>query len=410
MDIQSKMQEKLTDRRNNTVDILRGFSIISVVLFHLQIRVPFSGSYIGSLIPKMFYSFLFRSGYFGVCMFFVISGFLITTTALNRWIELPKINLKAFYTFRFARIIPLLVGLLIIISILHLCNVKDYVIDPDKVSLGRSLLGAITFHVNWLEMKVSYLPGSWDVLWTLSVEEAFYIAFPLLCIVFRKEKNLTLLVLVFLIISPLARALWFQEELGEKNNFAYLDILSIGCIAAVVAKRIEIKERELNFMKFFGWGLILFIVLFRFLAYQWKLTEMGLNITVLAIGTSLVLITSQQDFMKERQTPSKITAWFRFYGKNSYEIYLTHMFVVLGLAPLFKIWNFSATWIPVLYLIVLAASGILGNTIARYFSNPLNYKIRKHFKSKSHPVMTTQEETIILHSPIGTELSENISD
>ena len=112
--------------RNNGIDILRGLSILSVILLHFNIRVPFSETFIGAQFPKMLYSLLFWSGFYGVCVFFVISGFLITTSALNKWGSLPNINMKQFYSMRFARIIPLLVLLLVVLSTLHLGGVSGF--------------------------------------------------------------------------------------------------------------------------------------------------------------------------------------------------------------------------------------------------------------------------------------------
>jgi peptidoglycan/LPS O-acetylase OafA/YrhL len=111
-------------------------------------------------------------------MFFVLSGFLITTSALDKWKALPNINLCEFYLKRFARIMPLLVALLLVLSILHITEVKGFVINPNSTILLRALFAALTFHVNWLEIQVGYLPGSWDVLWSLSIEEVFYLFFP----------------------------------------------------------------------------------------------------------------------------------------------------------------------------------------------------------------------------------------
>ena len=49
-----------------------------------------------------------------------------------------------------------------------------------RTSLGRALFAALTFHLNQLEIAVGYLPAAWDVLWSLSLEEVFYLAYPLL--------------------------------------------------------------------------------------------------------------------------------------------------------------------------------------------------------------------------------------
>jgi peptidoglycan/LPS O-acetylase OafA/YrhL len=315
-------------------------------------------------------------------MFFVISGFLITITSLNRWTTLPKVSLSGFYTMRFARIIPLLVGLLMVLSILHLTGITGFVINPERTSLGRAFFAAITFHINWLEMKVGYLPGSWDILWTLSIEEVFYLFFPLLCVLCGKEWHFVAIISAFLIISPLARTLWFQgNELGDKNNFAYLDAISIGCMSALFTKRVNIKNWANNTFNTVGWGLIVFILVFRSVANQWHLIETGLNVTVLAIGTAFVLIGMQKNYINGRQNPSQYTSVLRFFGRNSYEVYLTHMFVVLLLVYVFKLSKLSGNWTWILYISALITSGILGNLVSQYMSNPMNTLIRKRFKT-----------------------------
>ncbi len=69
-------------------------------------------------LPDQLVSFLVWNGQHGVQIFFAVSGFLITTTALNRWGE--GIDILAFYRLRFARIAPLLLALLVILSCLDL--------------------------------------------------------------------------------------------------------------------------------------------------------------------------------------------------------------------------------------------------------------------------------------------------
>ncbi len=191
-------------------------------------------------------------------------------------------------------------------------------------------------------------------------------------------------------ISPIARTLWFQgNELGDKNNFAYLDAISLGCMAALVAKRIDVEKWALNAFKVVGWGLIVFILVFRRAANQWHLIETGLNVTVLAIGTAFLLISMQKDFVSDRQKPSRFTAVLRFFGRNSYEVYLTHMFVVILLVDVFKVLKLSGDWTWSLYISVIFTSGILGYLVARFFSNPLNKFIRQRFTNQ--PVITVND-------------------
>ena len=115
-------------------------------------------------------------------------------------------NVLDFYRLRFARIAPLMMLLLLIISVLHLTHVKGFVVGEKTGGLGRALFAALTFHVNLLEARRGYLPASWDVLWSLSVEEMFYLCFPLVCQAFRRTSVLVALLLVFVFLGPFARA------------------------------------------------------------------------------------------------------------------------------------------------------------------------------------------------------------
>lgn len=376
------MMKKIENSNHNSgIDALRGFAILSVILLHINIRIPFSDTYLGGMLPHSIYSILFWSGYYGVCVFFVISGFLITTSSLNKWDSLPNLNLKGFYSMRFARIIPLLLALLLVLSLFHFLGIKDFVINPEKTSLGRAIFAALTFHINWLEIKVGYLSGSWDVLWSLSIEEVFYLFFPIVCFLCRKEWHFVALISVFLVISPFARTVWYSgNELGDKNHFAFLDAISLGCMAAIFAKNVIVRKSLLNTMAIVGWGLMAFILLFRSLARDLHLWQTGLNVTFLAIGTALMLIWMQKRFVSGKQLPSKFTGALRFLGRNSYEVYLTHMFVVFLFVRVYLALKLSGEWAWVLYIFIVVLSGVLGALVAKYFSNPLNILLRERFR------------------------------
>jgi len=367
-------------KHNNGIDILRGLAILAVILLHLNIRIPFSDTFLGSIMPKEIYKILFWSGYYGVCTFFVISGFLITNSSLNKWDHLPEVSLPGFYAMRFARIMPLLVVLLFVLSLLHFSGITEFVINPSQTTLGKSILAALTFQLNQLEIKVGYLPGSWDILWSLSIEEVFYFFFPVLCLVCRKEWQFVALISVFLFISPFARTVWYPgNDLGDRNHFAYLDAISVGCMAALVSRRIEIPKNLLTAMTVIGWSLFVLVIFFRKWVSLMGLSRTGLNVTVLAIGTALILIRMQKRFVSGQQPPSRSLGMLRFMGRNSYEIYLTHMFVVYLLVRAYTALKLSGEWVWVLYISAVILSGILGYLVAHYFSNPVNILLRNKF-------------------------------
>src|SRR5271170_2382679 len=166
--------------RLDRVDLLRGLAIFFVLMNHVNMRlrgahVPYTRG-----LPDQVVSSLVWNGQQGVQIFFVVSGFLITATALRRWGSFSRVSIRDFYLLRFARIGPLLFLLLAILSILHLANVEHFVVSAKTGGLGRALFAALTFHVNLLEARRGYLPGNWDILWSLSVEEMFNLFFPLL--------------------------------------------------------------------------------------------------------------------------------------------------------------------------------------------------------------------------------------
>lgn len=371
-------------KRNTGIDILRGLSILSVLLLHFNIRVPFSETYIGSLLPKMWYSLFFWSGFYGVCVFFVISGFLITTSALNKWESLPQINLRQFYSLRFARIIPLLVLLLSLLLVLHFTQTPGFVINEERTSIWRAVLAALTFHINYLEIQVGYLPGAWDILWSLSIEETFYLFFPLVCLFVKSERNFIGFVSLFLLLSPFARTQLFEgNELGDRNHLAYIDAIAMGCIAAIVSKRGWLSKKVMPWLAVLGWAGIIMVFLFRKIIYKAGLTMIGLNVSLLAIGVAMVLIWMQHRQSTGQQKQYAIFRWLSFLGRNSYEVYLTHMFVVVILVSLFKKWGGSGEWTWLLYLLGVILSGLLGEAVARYFSNPLNEILRKRLIHKT---------------------------
>src|SRR6202035_1160477 len=125
--------------------------------------------------------FLIWDGQRGVQVFFAISGFLITSTTLRRWGSLSQVSLRGFYLMRFARIVPLLLLLLAALSALHLAHFPNFVISQETGGLPHALFAVLTFHINVLEARRGYLPGNWDLLWSLSVARLFYLSRALVC-------------------------------------------------------------------------------------------------------------------------------------------------------------------------------------------------------------------------------------
>jgi len=377
------------------IDLLRGLCIVAVVLHHINLRIHFRDSSLGQLLGPAANRVLFWNGYYGVRMFFVISGFLITSWSLKRWGRFSHLNMRQFYEMRFARIMPCLAGLLLVLVLLDRMGVPHFVVNTQHTSLARASIAALTFHVNWLEAKTGYLPASWDVLWSLSVEEIFYVVFPLLCTLLRKQALLVGMLICFVLVGPFARVYTQNELWADYGYLACMDGIAFGCLAVIVAARIRLNKKTNLAFTIAGAFLCLLITVFRGIAVKFAFYKAGLDVTILEIGSALLLVALQQN--SEGHTESKpisnksapelslrrigealyrSTAFLRWFGRNSYEVYLTHMFAIWPMVGLFFYFHQSIHLAPLWFLGILALAGGLGYLVAHFYSEPLNHQLR----------------------------------
>jgi len=366
-------------QRVPAIDVLRGLCIIAVVLHHINLRIPFKNSAFGAMLSPAINRLLFWDGAYGVTVFFVISGFLITTWSLKRWGTPAQINMGQFYRMRFARIVPLLFTLLVILSVLHLTHRYGFVINPQRSTLPRALLAALTFHVNWLEAHRGYLPAAWDVLWSLSVEEMFYVFFPLVCRYTRRLNVFIAVLACFVIIGPFARTTLTHNELWQDYGYlACMDGIALGCMAAIFARKLRFRPNLLRVFHVLGAGFCILIVVFRRTTWSLGLPQAGLNVTLLEFGTALMLIAMQQRFDGGNARPYAVNGVFRWFGRNSYEVYLTHMLVVWPLMRIFYDLRQPINAAPLWFAGITALTGMLGYVVAKFYSEPLNSRLRAH--------------------------------
>jgi peptidoglycan/LPS O-acetylase OafA/YrhL len=364
--------------RLDGIDVLRGLCVLLVVLHHIHLRFWLNDYPVEDALPKPVNQVLFWSGYYAVITFFVISGFLITNLSIHRWGSPGNIQVRHFYVMRLARIAPCLILLLVSLCALHLSGVPEFTIEPERASLLRALVAALTFHVNWLEGHHGYLPGGWDILWSLSVEETFYLAFPLLCVFLRNELILLWPLLCLIVIGPINRALLAdQDPWGDYAYLSCMDGIAFGCVAALVCARRRLAPRALHVGMMLGATAALLVVVFCNEDVHTGLSRYGLNVTVLELGISLVLLALGSGVGNAALSTG--TRWLRTIGRSSYEIYLFHMLVILGLMNLFKRVRPSAAMIPVWYLTMLVLSVVLGYGVSRLYSEPLNLKLRRRY-------------------------------
>ena len=362
--------------RLDGVDLLRSLAIFFVLMNHVNMRlmaakVPYTAG-----LPREIVSSLIWNAQYGVQIFFAVSGFLITSTALRRWGTLSRVSLRDFYILRFARIAPLLLSLLAVLGILHAVNIHDFVIPPARASLGQALFAALTFHVNVLEARHGYLPGNWDVLWSLSVEEMFYLFFPVVCVVLRRTKWLIAFLLVFVALGPFARTVWSHGNpvWQEYSYLGGMDAIAMGCLTAIfVARGRRFARPALWTIGGAGVAFLAFVLAHPFWVHFMEYPRNGLDMTIVGLGTCMVIVAAAET----RWNSPGALAPFLLLGRRSYEIYLTHMFVVFALLHIFLAAGKPMIGVPVFFLGVILLGAGLGEFVARFYSEPMNRWLRR---------------------------------
>ncbi len=373
--------------RFDTVDVLRGVSILAVILLHTWLRFYLNGFKVNHEVPRWVYHLAFLNGGNGVTVFFAISGFLITYTSLRRFGSLPAVKPRVFYRIRFARIFPLLALIVAILSVLALAHTNGFAFERKNAPLWRAMLSAFTFHLNWLEAKYGYLPACWDVMWSLSVEEAFYAIFPLACLLlFRLRRAGTALavtlLLAFVAAGPFARTIWNATDIEkEKSYLAGIASIALGCLTALVLNRL--RDRRLPAAALLGlqvFGAALILLFFDYPRWLWIkpalkfLGASGTDDTLLALGACIVMFGS----VLRGRPGTRFTAPLRWMGRHSYELYLTHEFVVICMVNRYLKLQVThnpgplLAWTVAIVLLCLPFAWLT----ARFFSEPLNRALR----------------------------------
>jgi peptidoglycan/LPS O-acetylase OafA/YrhL len=348
--------------RLDGVDLLRGLAIFFVLMNHVNMRLLFAHVPYTKGLPEQLVSSLVWNGQYGVQVFFAVSGFLITSTALRRWGSLPTVHIGDFYRLRFARIAPLLLLLLAALSLLHLAAAPNFVVSSKTGGLGRALFAALTFHVNLLEARRGYLPGSWDILWSLSVEEVFYVFFPLLCRLPGRGRPMLAVLLGCVALGPFARTALAHDNpvWREYSYLGGMDAIAMGCLASLLLARISPVriESSINLPRpaillcgALGAACLVFVLCFGTLVQELGLARLGMDMTIVSLGACLVMIAAASTQWRG----PRILRPLLMLGQRSYEVYLTHMFVVFGCFALFVRIGKPLPAVPVLFLAAVLA-------------------------------------------------------
>ncbi len=381
MTFSGKPATALPGARIDGVDLLRGLAIFFVLMNHVNVRLLIAKIPYAAGLPRQLIGALVWNGQDGVQIFFAVSGFLITSTALRRWGKLSQVSLRGFYLTRSARIAPLLILLLAALTTLHFGRFQDFIVTAKTGGISRALFAALTLHLNVLEAHHGYLPGNWDILWSLSVEEMFYLFFPIVSRLFARGKLLVLLLAIFVALGPFAGTILANgNELWKQYSYlGGMDAIALGCLTALAVARFPLSTRTLRGLAVAGSALLIFILCFAAKPANMALERAGLDMTILALGACMLIAPASQSNWK---SPGILGPLAQL-GQRSYEVYLTHMFVVFAFFHLFLLAGKPMFAVPLLFLVVIVVSALFGEIVARFYSEPLNHLIRSRWLAVS---------------------------
>ncbi len=292
-----------------TLDGWRAIAILSVIFYHDRLY---------SLGPVST-GWIHQYGYYGVDLFFAISGILICWRLVEEEQAFGQIALGKFYIRRAFRILPpslvflLTVAVLSLAGVLHI-SLREWLVTLLFLRNYSSLAGPLSFDSNFL-----------GHFWSLALEEHFYLILPGLLVLTRKRWRLpVLLSLAFLIelhcFFVLKSRLW--THVGFHTDVR-LNCLLIPAIFAIIVQSGEAKEQFKRWLRY--WPLLLILVAI-FITYSngklWQITALELLMPLMLLGSIL----------NPGGHLARVLEWrlLRYLGRISYSVYLWQQLFFVG--------------------------------------------------------------------------------
>lgn len=333
-DVLGDVKLKRTTRYNRkyvpSMDGLRALAVLVVIFYHLQFNWA-------------------KGGFIGVDIFFVISGYLITNILLTEWDNTKRINLKAFWIRRARRLIPAVYTMIIVVVVLTALFAR-----PLLANLHGDAIAAFFYSSNWwfIFHHVSYFdsfgtPSLLKNLWSLAIEEQFYVFWPLILLIFLKwVKNPKLLLQIIAILSLISVILMgvLYSPGGDPSRVYYgtdtraFDLL-IGCGLAFIwpfnLLSPSIPKQSKLVLNVAGTISLLFFGIFTLFVseYQPFLYRGGLLLVALMGGVMIASICHPASFLSKVFSFSPL----RYIGKRSYGLYLWHYPIITLTTPVLEI-------------------------------------------------------------------------
>jgi peptidoglycan/LPS O-acetylase OafA/YrhL len=302
---------KLTYRPE--IDGLRAIAVVAVILYHAQINI--------------FGHQPFKGGFIGVDIFFVISGYLITSIIYKELVTTGAFSFKHFYERRVRRILPAL----LFVMLVSLPLAWMYLLPDSFVDFSKSILYSLGFSSNFYFHYSGQIYGATDGLfkpflhtWSLSVEEQYYILFPIvLLITYKFFRRYLIHILTFGFIISLGLAEWTSRNYPS-ISFYFIHTRMWELLAGSILAYFEItkghrsKNQLLNItLPIIGLVLISHSIIF----FDNDIFHPSFFTLSPIIGVCLIIWFSNKDELITKLLSTKL---FVGIGLISYSLYLWH--------------------------------------------------------------------------------------
>ena len=367
------------------IDGLRAISIGAIIIYHTQITI--------------FGHQPFRGGFIGVDIFFVISGYLITLIILKELITTGFFSFKHFYERRIRRILPVL----IFVMLVSLPFAWMYLLPGDFIDFSKSILYSLGFSSNYYFWYSGQQYGAESGLlkpflhtWSLSIEEQFYILFPIvLLIVFKYFRKYLIYILIFGFIISLGLA-----DLGSRNypsaSFYFLHARMWELLAGSILAYFEITGGGRVRFKYKILNLILpsiglFIIGGSILFFNDKMFHPSFYTLFPIIGVCLIIWFSNKNELITKILSTKL---FVGIGLVSYSLYLWHyaIFAFVRQSQFFSNGNIINKIIIVIVIFTLS--------IISYYFIEKPFRNRKNNFLKTSVILSTLILILIIYNVI----------
>jgi peptidoglycan/LPS O-acetylase OafA/YrhL len=290
-----------------SIDGLRAVAVLAVLVHHAN------GAYISN----------FALGNVGVAIFFSISGFLAYLVLSRDERKLGKIDYNYFLVRRVLRIWPAY-----LVTILFVCLLAQ------TAGTTSQQIGLLTFTLNFQMQEHRWpLPGL-EALWSISVEEQFYLLAPVMYLLLR-SRYAVIFVLIVIAAANVVRATYVAASTDVSPNgglyyatYAYVDTFVIGAVVAKAFIEAEVTGRLLKSMAFAA-AIVLFAVVLRLWgtsAFPPYPSYAAIPYALIPFGGGLLLISALPSSTGVGKVLS--SGVMRWIGKLSYSLYLVHLFVL----------------------------------------------------------------------------------